>query len=150
MECQGFSCQGTGTCSHFRKSFSDKTRSCGLELVFSHAWLSLRSCCARRALQPSKNPFLDTLKAVVIDIRFFLFLLLLTVWGFACAFYILFRRDQSKHVRPLLPVSCPAPAFAAPELCVLYATLLLCSITPEWSGRRAYSLNYGREACQTP
>ena len=55
-------------------------------------------------MQPSKNPFLDTLKAVVIDIRFFLFLLLLTVWGFACAFFILFRNDQSKHVRmPRLP-----------------------------------------------
>ena len=60
----------------------------------------LQACsAARRAMQPSKNPFLDTLKAVVIDIRFFLFLLLLTVWGFACAFYILFRNDQSKHVR---------------------------------------------------
>jgi len=100
MECQDYPCQGTGTCRHFRKPSADRAQSCGLELVFSHAWASLRSCRARRALQPSKNPFLDTLKAVVIDIRFFLFLLLLTVWGFACAFYILFRRDQSKHVRP--------------------------------------------------
>ena len=54
-------------------------------------------------MQPSKNPFLDTLKAVVIDIRFFLFLLLLTVWGFACSFFILFRNDQSKHVRTPRP-----------------------------------------------
>lgn len=61
---------------------------------------SLLCPAGRRALQPAKNPFLDTLKTVVVDIRFFLFLLLLTVWGFACAFYILFRRDQSKHVRP--------------------------------------------------
>ncbi len=48
---------------------------------------------------------------MVVDIRFFLFLLLLTVWGFACAFYILFRRDQSKHVRPQASRahSCSAP-----------------------------------------
>jgi hypothetical protein len=50
-------------------------------------------------LQPSKNPFVDTLRAVINDVKWFLFLLLLTMWGFCMAFYILFRRDQKKVVR---------------------------------------------------
>ncbi|KAL3141754.1 hypothetical protein ABBQ32_004434 [Trebouxia sp. C0010 RCD-2024] len=47
-----------------------------------------------RVLQPTKNPFMDTLRAVIQDVKWFLFLLVLTVWGFTCAFYILFRQDQ--------------------------------------------------------
>ena len=49
-------------------------------------------------LQPSKNPFIDTLRAVINDVKWFLFLLLLTMWGFCMSFYILFRRDQTKEV----------------------------------------------------
>ncbi|KAK9918267.1 hypothetical protein WJX75_002730 [Coccomyxa subellipsoidea] len=50
-------------------------------------------------LQPSKNPFVDTLRAVIDDVKWFLFLLLLllTMWGFCMSFYILFRRDQKKE-----------------------------------------------------
>lgn len=51
-----------------------------------------------RVLQPTKNPFMDTLKAVLQDVKWFLFLLVLTVWGFTCAFYILFRQDQQYEV----------------------------------------------------
>ncbi len=51
-------------------------------------------------LQPSKNPFIDTLRAVINDVKWFLFLLLLTMWGFCMSFYILFRRDQKKEVPP--------------------------------------------------
>ncbi|KAK9858035.1 hypothetical protein WJX84_009559 [Apatococcus fuscideae] len=47
-----------------------------------------------RVLQPAKNPFIDTLTVVIEDVKWFLFLLVLTLWGFACAFYILFRHDQ--------------------------------------------------------
>jgi hypothetical protein len=50
-------------------------------------------------LQPSKNPFVDTLRAVINDVKWFLFLLLLTMWGFCMSFYILFRRDQKKEAR---------------------------------------------------
>ncbi|CAL8463844.1 g3378 [Coccomyxa elongata] len=50
-----------------------------------------------RVLQPSKNPFIDTLRAVINDVKWFLFLLLLTMWGFCMSFYILFRRDQKKE-----------------------------------------------------
>lgn len=53
---------------------------------------------ACRVLQPTKNPFMDTLKAVIQDVKWFLFLLVLTVWGFTCAFYILFRQDQQYEV----------------------------------------------------
>ena len=52
----------------------------------------------RRVLQPTKNPFMDTLRAVIQDVKWFLFLLVLTVWGFTCAFYILFRQDQQYEV----------------------------------------------------
>lgn len=41
---------------------------------------------------------MDTLKAVIQDVKWFLFLLVLTVWGFTCAFYILFRQDQQYEV----------------------------------------------------
>ena len=56
-------------------------------------------------LQPTKNPFMDTLRAVIQDVKWFLFLLVLTVWGFTCAFYILFRQDQQYEVwlRPAAP-----------------------------------------------
>lgn len=55
-------------------------------------------CVVCRVLQPSKNPFIDTLRAVINDVKWFLFLLLLTMWGFCMSFYILFRRDQKKEV----------------------------------------------------
>lgn len=54
--------------------------------------------CLYRVLQPTKNPFMDTLRAVIQDVKWFLFLLVLTVWGFTCAFYILFRQDQQYEV----------------------------------------------------
>ena len=34
-----------------------------------------------RVLQPTKNPFVDTLKAVLKDVKWFLFLLLVTMFG---------------------------------------------------------------------
>ena len=49
-------------------------------------------------LQPSKNPFVDTIAAVITDTRWFFGLLLLTMFGFSMAFYILFRKDQQKEV----------------------------------------------------
>ncbi len=36
-----------------------------------------------RAFQPLKNSFVETLRAVVLSVRWFLVLLLLTLWGFA-------------------------------------------------------------------
>ena len=45
---------------------------------------------------------METLRSVINQVKWFLFLLLLTVWGFACAFYILFRKDQKQS-----DVSCP-------------------------------------------
>ena len=51
-------------------------------------------------LQPAQNPFIDTLTVVINDVKWFLFLLVLTLWGFACAFYILFRHDQQHEVSP--------------------------------------------------
>ena len=34
-----------------------------------------------RVLQPTKNPFIDTIKAVLNDVKWFLFLLLVTMFG---------------------------------------------------------------------
>jgi len=50
-----------------------------------------------RCVQPTKNPFMETLRAVINDVKWFLALLLLTLWGFSCSFYILFRKDQQKQ-----------------------------------------------------
>ena len=41
--------------------------------------------------------FLDAIKAVLHDIKFYFAFLLLVVLGFACAFQILYRRDQAEH-----------------------------------------------------
>ena len=38
-----------------------------------------------RAFQPLKNSFVETLRAVIMSVRWFLVLLLLTLWGFAGA-----------------------------------------------------------------
>ena len=54
---------------------------------------------------------METLRSVINQVKWFLFLLLLTVWGFACAFYILFRKDQKQSdVSPAAgcrPLTCP-------------------------------------------
>jgi hypothetical protein len=36
-----------------------------------------------RAFQPLKNSFVETLRTVIVSVRWFLVLLLLTLWGFA-------------------------------------------------------------------
>lgn len=50
-----------------------------------------------RVFQPTKNAFVDTLRSVVSDVKWFLLFLILTMWGFAGAFYILFREDQQQY-----------------------------------------------------
>ena len=52
--------------------------------------------CQHRVFQPTKNAFVDTLRSVVADVKWFLLFLVLTMWGFAGAFYILFREDQQQ------------------------------------------------------
>ena len=49
-----------------------------------------------RVFQPTKNAFVDTLRSVVADVKWLLLFLVLTMWGFAGAFYILFREDQQQ------------------------------------------------------
>ena len=73
-------------------------RSC--RLVCSLNLTQLLPWCAR-VLQPTSNPFMETLRSVIMRTKWFLFLLLLTVYGFAAAFYTLFRYDQKTSV------SCP-------------------------------------------
>eukprot|EP00877_Chromochloris_zofingiensis_P000357 jgi/Chrzof1/10321/Cz04g37120.t1 len=47
-----------------------------------------------RVLQATSTSFVDTLKAVISDVRYFLMFLILTLYSFAAAFHILFRKDQ--------------------------------------------------------
>ena len=51
---------------------------------------------AFRAFVAVDSSMLDTLKAVVGSIRWYLLLMILTVYSFACAFFILFRNDYRK------------------------------------------------------
>lgn len=55
-------------------------------------------CCLLgcRVFQPTKNAFVDTLQSILDDVKWFLLFLVLTMWGFAGAFYILFREDQAE------------------------------------------------------
>ena len=48
---------------------------------------------------------MDTLRAVIQDVKWFLFLLVLTVWGFTCSFYILFRQDQQYEVHSSMQIA---------------------------------------------
>mmetsp|Transcript_1853 Transcript_1853/g.5429 ORF Transcript_1853/g.5429 Transcript_1853/m.5429 type:complete len:488 (+) Transcript_1853:199-1662(+) len=48
-----------------------------------------------RAFQQMRNTFLNTVVAVIRDVRWFMLLLLVTLWGFAGAYYILYRDEQS-------------------------------------------------------
>ena len=60
--------------------------------------VTTRVWCERcRVFQPTKNAFVDTLRSVVADVKWFLLFLVLTMWGFAGAFYILFREDQQQY-----------------------------------------------------
>ena len=43
---------------------------------------------------------------MIADVKWFLLLLVLTVWGFTCSFYILFRRDQQYEVCQPWHTSC--------------------------------------------
>lgn len=59
----------------------------------------------RRVFQPTKNSFVDTLRSVLEDVKWSLLFLVLTIWGFAGAFYILFREDQDKFTVSNIPFS---------------------------------------------
>lgn len=48
-----------------------------------------------RAFQQMRNTFLNTVVAVIRDVRWFMLLLLVTLWGFAGAYYILYRDEQN-------------------------------------------------------
>jgi hypothetical protein len=52
---------------------------------------------ACRVFQPTKNAFVDTLQSILDDVKWSLLFLVLTMWGFAGAFYILFREDQAEY-----------------------------------------------------
>lgn len=51
-----------------------------------------------RVFQPTKNGFMDSLQSILDDVKWSLLFLVLTMWGFAGAFYILFREDQADYV----------------------------------------------------
>eukprot|EP00884_Botryococcus_braunii_P013792 jgi/Botrbrau1/22413/Bobra.0091s0018.1 len=42
----------------------------------------------------SRGAFIDSLKDVVADVRFYLLFMLFTLWGFAAAFHILYKKQQ--------------------------------------------------------
>ena len=69
--------------------------SLGHDAVTSLTVLTPFAAC--RVFQPTKNAFVDTLRSVVADVKWFLLFLILTMWGFAGAFYILFREDQQQY-----------------------------------------------------
>jgi hypothetical protein len=47
----------------------------------------------------SSFSIIESMQQVVVDIRMYLLYLLLMMWGFACAYCVLFRRDQEHEVR---------------------------------------------------
>jgi hypothetical protein len=44
----------------------------------------------------SQGAFIDSLKDVVADIKYYLLFMLFTIWGFASAFHILYKRQQKE------------------------------------------------------
>ncbi|KAF6258227.1 hypothetical protein COO60DRAFT_1693077 [Scenedesmus sp. NREL 46B-D3] len=57
-------------------------------------WLSVLVAFSVVLGGSSSFSIIDSMKQVVVDIRMYLLYLLLMMWGFACAYCILFRRDQ--------------------------------------------------------
>ncbi|KAK9917231.1 hypothetical protein WJX75_002125 [Coccomyxa subellipsoidea] len=55
-------------------------------------WLRLQYYL--RPFRASKFGFVDTLRVVLSDVKWFLLFLFFTMWGFACAFHVLYRSDQ--------------------------------------------------------
>ncbi|CAL8463282.1 g2816 [Coccomyxa elongata] len=55
-------------------------------------WLRLQFYL--RPFRASKFAFVDTLRVVLADVKWFLVFLVITMWGFACAFHVLYRSDQ--------------------------------------------------------
>jgi hypothetical protein len=49
-----------------------------------------------------KNPFVETITNVVSAVKWYLVLLGLLLWGYTCAFYMLFRRDDVLVLPPPL------------------------------------------------
>ena len=76
----------------------------GHEAVPSRTVLMPFAAC--RVFQPTKNAFVDTLRSVVADVKWFLLFLILTMWGFAGAFYILFREDQQQYEASSVTQTC--------------------------------------------
>ena len=77
------------------------------------------SCCGCcRVFQPTKNAFVDTLRSVVADVKWFLLFLVLTMWGFAGAFYILFREDQQQFQASLSTFMAAVPQPVCLSVCV--------------------------------
>ena len=64
---------------------------------------------------------MDTLRVDVADVKWFLLFLVLTMWGFAGAFYILFREDQQQFQVTMVVISLLVNLFnsvlAAVSLC---------------------------------
>ena len=66
------------------------------EITFTVVRTFCLFCC--RVFQPTKNGFMDSLQSILDDVKWSLLFLVLTMWGFAGAFYILFREDQADYV----------------------------------------------------
>ncbi|GAB4819760.1 hypothetical protein N2152v2_006806 [Parachlorella kessleri] len=49
-----------------------------------------------QVFRPTRFAFLDTIAEVFRDLRWYLVFLLLVMWGFGCAFHIVFRHDQEE------------------------------------------------------
>ncbi len=70
-------------------------RQCKCRLGVGRQVRNFLSAC--RVFQPTKNAFVDTLQSILDDVKWSLLFLVLTMWGFAGAFYILFREDQAEY-----------------------------------------------------
>eukprot|EP00884_Botryococcus_braunii_P016377 jgi/Botrbrau1/3422/Bobra.139_1s0003.1 len=69
-----------------RKSYRG---ACGLQIVV--LWVKVHYFA--RVLQPTGNPFVETIRESINFVKWFLILLLLLLWGFASGFYVLFGND---------------------------------------------------------
>jgi hypothetical protein len=52
---------------------------------------------SRALFPPTRFAFVDDIKAVISDVKWYLVFILLVVFGWAVAFHILFRADQAEH-----------------------------------------------------
>jgi hypothetical protein len=73
-----------------------------------------------RAFRSTRFDLVESLQAVLVHVRWYLLVMLLLMWGFACGFYVLFRQVlHPPHPCPLCAAATCQPLYQTPSAVAL-------------------------------